>query len=72
MNRQIAAELNVSNRTIERRRASILKQLNAATTWEMVSKLVEREMLRSWSDNSGEKSWQMARNAHRVIEALAV
>ena len=37
MNRDIARELNVSDRTVERRRAAIMKHLDAATTSEMVS-----------------------------------
>ncbi|MEL6108102.1 MAG: LuxR C-terminal-related transcriptional regulator [Planctomycetota bacterium] len=69
MNREIARELNVSNRTIERRRAAVLKHLNVATTWEMVSKMVERDMLRSWASSGADQQWRDARNAHLVMNA---
>ena len=67
MNREIAGELNVSNRTIERRRAAVLKHLNVATTWEMVSKMVERDMLISWANSAKDNQWQRARNASLVM-----
>ncbi|MEO1528755.1 MAG: LuxR C-terminal-related transcriptional regulator [Planctomycetota bacterium] len=71
MNREIARELNVSNRTVERRRAAVLKHLNVATTWEMVSKMVERDMLMSWATSASDNQWQRARNAHLVMETTA-
>jgi PAS domain S-box-containing protein len=67
MNRDIARELEVSDRTVERRRAAIMKHLDAATTPELVSKLVERDMLRTWTYSSSDSQWQMARNSHLVL-----
>ena len=72
MNRDIARELEVSDRTVERRRAAIMKHLNAATTPELVSKLVERDMLRSWTHSASDAQWQLARNSHLAVSAAAV
>lgn len=72
MNRDIAQELNVSDRTIERRRASIMRHLGAATTSELVSKLVERDMLRTWTFSASDLQWQAARNSHLAVAALAL
>ncbi|WP_161604686.1 LuxR C-terminal-related transcriptional regulator [Roseiconus nitratireducens] len=72
MNRDIARELDVSDRTVERRRAAIMKHLNAATTSEMVSKLVEREMLRTWTYTAGDVQWQQARNSHLALQPAAI
>lgn len=64
MNRDIAHELQVSDRTVERRRAAIMKHLNAATTPQLVSKLIERDLLRTWTYSASDAQWQMARNSH--------
>ena len=72
MNRDIARELEVSDRTVERRRAAIMKHFNATTTPELVSKLVERDMLRSWTYQSSDTQWQRARNSHLAGVAAAV
>lgn len=72
MNRDIARELCISDRTVERRRASIMKHLNAATTPEMVSKLVERDMLRTWTYQAGDTLWQKARNSHVAVVGAPV
>jgi DNA-binding NarL/FixJ family response regulator len=72
LNRQIARELDISDRTVERRRAAILKHLNAATTPEVVSQLVERELLRRWLRASSDLQWQSARNAHLALAAVAL
>jgi len=71
MNRDIARDLEVSDRTVERRRASIMKRLDAATTPELVSKLVERDMLRTWTCTANDTQWQMARNSHLVNASLS-
>ncbi|MCA9140537.1 MAG: hypothetical protein KDB00_27385 [Planctomycetales bacterium] len=72
MNRDIAKELRVSDRTVERRRAAIMKHLDAATTPELVSKLVERDMLRTWTDSACDAQWQSARNSHLAISDHAI
>ncbi len=72
MNRDIARELSISDRTVERRRASIMKHLNAATTPEMVSKLVECDLLRTWTYQAGDNLWQKARNSHVAVVKAAV
>lgn len=72
MNRDIAEELDISDRTVERRRAAVMKHLNAATTPEMVSKLVQRDMLRTWTSAASDAPWQTARNARRVVASFAV
>lgn len=72
MNRDIARELKVSDRTVERRRAAIMKHLNAATTPELVSKLVERDMLRTWTYSACDAQWQMARNSHLAVSDVAI
>lgn len=72
MNRDIARELQVSDRTVERRRAAIMKHLNAASTPELVSKLVERDLLQTWTCSASDAQWQMARNSHVAIAATAV
>lgn len=69
MNRDIARELNVSDRTVERRRAAIMKHLNAATTSELVSKLVERDMLRTLMHMASDAQWKTARNSHLAVAA---
>ena len=66
MNRDIAKELNVSDRTVERRRANIMKHMDAATTSELIAKLVERDLLRTWTDSACDAQWRLARNAHAV------
>lgn len=68
MNRDIAQELEVSDRTIERRRAAIMQHLDASTTSELVSKLVERDMLRTWTFNASDAQWKLARNSHLVAD----
>lgn len=72
MNRDIAEELGISDRTVERRRAAVMKHLNAATTPEMVSKLVQRDMLRTWTSTASDAPWQTARNAQLVVASFAV
>ena len=72
MNRDIALELNVSDRTVERRRAAILRHMNAANTSELVSKLVEREMLRTWTFSASDLQWQAARNSHLAVAVAAI
>lgn len=72
MNRDIAEELDISDRTVERRRATVMKHLNAATAPEMVSKLVQRDMLRIWTSTASDAPWQDARNAHVAVAAFAV
>ncbi|MCD0463360.1 LuxR C-terminal-related transcriptional regulator [Roseiconus lacunae] len=71
MNRDIARELNVSDRTVERRRAAIMKHLDAATVSEMVARLVERELLRKWTFSASDAQWQTARNSHLAVTAVA-
>ncbi|OYP28412.1 LuxR C-terminal-related transcriptional regulator [Rhodopirellula sp. MGV] len=71
MNRDIAIELNVSDRTVERRRAAIMKHLGAATISEMVAKLVERDLLRQWTYSASDAQWQTARNSHLAVTAVA-
>ncbi|OUT61272.1 MAG: hypothetical protein CBB71_04815 [Rhodopirellula sp. TMED11] len=66
MNRDIARELKVSDRTIERRRASIMKHLNAATTPQLVSKLVEHDLLATLMENNSEGNWQSAKNSAAI------
>lgn len=70
MNRDIARELNVSDRTIERRRATIMRQLNAATTAELVSKLVEHNLLVAMEGCCENLHWQDARNSHLAVASL--
>lgn len=72
MNRDIAQELNVSDRTIERRRAAIMRHMDAANTSELVSKLVERDMLRTWTFSASDVQWQSARNSHLAVAAMAI
>ncbi|MCO8124515.1 LuxR C-terminal-related transcriptional regulator [Stieleria sp. TO1_6] len=72
MNRDIAQELDISDRTVERRRASIMKHLDAATTPELVSKLVERRMLHTWTLSAADAQWQSARNSHLAVAAAAM
>lgn len=72
MNRDIAEELDVSDRTVERRRAAIMKHLDANTTPELVSKLVERDMLRTWTYQASDAQWQTARNSHLAVHSFAM
>ena len=72
MNRDIATELNISDRTVERRRATIMKHLNAATIPELVSKLIERDLLQSWTYTASDAHWQNARNSHLAVACAAV
>ncbi|MCC9600364.1 LuxR C-terminal-related transcriptional regulator [Stieleria sp. JC731] len=71
MNRDIARELKISDRTVERRRAAIMKHLGAATVSEMVAKLVERDLLRQWTYSASDALWQTARNSHLAVTAVA-
>ncbi|MEM6473875.1 MAG: LuxR C-terminal-related transcriptional regulator [Planctomycetota bacterium] len=72
MNRDIAKDLGISDRTVERRRAAILKHLNAANTSELVAKMVERNMLRTWTYAASDLQWQTARNSHVATAAVAI
>lgn len=71
MNRDIARELDISDRTVERRRAAIMKHMDAATIPELVSKLVERDLLRTWTYSASDAQWQRARNSHLAVAAAA-
>ncbi|MEM0925270.1 MAG: PAS and helix-turn-helix domain-containing protein [Planctomycetota bacterium] len=71
MNRDIAKDLRISDRTVERRRAAILKHMNAANTSELVAKMVERNMLRTWTYAASDLQWQSARNSHVALAASA-
>lgn len=64
LNREIARELNVSDRTVERRRASILKNLGTKSTSKVVQLMVEQEMLQTLIQQDA--PWRHARNAHLV------
>ncbi|MEO1615587.1 MAG: PAS and helix-turn-helix domain-containing protein [Planctomycetota bacterium] len=72
MNRDIARDLKISDRTVERRRASILKHMDAANTSELVAKMVERNMLRTWTYAASDLHWQSARNSHLAVEQATV
>jgi len=72
MNRDIARELNVSDRTVERRRAAIMRHMDASNTSELVSKMVERDMLRTWTFSASDAQWQTARNSHLALASMAV
>lgn len=72
MNRDIAAELGISDRTVERRRASIMKHLDAATPSQLVAKLVERDLLQTWTYSASDAQWQLARNSHLALAVHAV
>ncbi|MCA9136912.1 MAG: helix-turn-helix transcriptional regulator [Planctomycetales bacterium] len=68
-NREIADELNVSERTVDRRRARIMNRLNVSSTPEMIARLVERTALERCIASMRENHWQRAWNAHRLIDA---
>jgi len=71
MNREIAEELQLSDRTIERRRAAIMKHFGAATTSEMIAKLTELQLLKTCVQLGCDPHWRKARNAHLVSPAVA-
>ena len=71
MNRVIGRELDISDRTVERRRAAIMKHFQATTLAELISKLAQLDMLREWTNTDAETLWKTARNADQV-SALAV
>lgn len=68
MNREIADELQISERTIDRRRATILKRLDVSSTAEMIAKFVERSMLQDCINAIQTAAWFKARNAHLAAE----
>lgn len=70
LNREIADDLEISERTVDRRRATLLDRLGVASAAEMVAMLVERNTLNRCVGAFREAAWYQARNAHRVIEAL--
>ncbi len=67
MNRDIAIELGVSDRTVERRRATIMKYWDTSTTSELVSKMVELNFLRTWAQTANDSHWLTARNLHVAL-----
>lgn len=69
VNREIADALNVSERTIDRRRAAIMRRLHVTSTAEMVAKLVERTTLQNCIEALRESQWYRARNADRAVDA---
>ncbi|QDV41612.1 Tetrathionate response regulatory protein TtrR [Stieleria neptunia] len=71
MNRVIGRELDISDRTVERRRAAIMKHFHATTLAELISKLAQLELLREWTKTDADTQWKTARNADQV-SALAV
>lgn len=68
MNREIAEELQISERTVDRRRATIMHRLDASSSAEMVARLVERSVMEIYIDSIRHAHWQQARNAHRAFE----
>jgi DNA-binding CsgD family transcriptional regulator len=67
LNRDIAIELGISDRTVERRRATIMKYFGVVTSSELASKLTERNLLRSWQSSGCDSHWQTARNSHVAL-----
>lgn len=72
MNREIAAELEISERTVDRRRAMVMKQLKVSTTSEMVSHLVEKSVLQASIESLRDAHWRNARNASQIVDAASV
>ncbi len=70
MNREIADELQISERTIDRRRATVQKLLEVNTTAEMVAMLVQREMYQQWVDSAASSGWLAARNASLAVDSV--
>ncbi|TWU07680.1 LuxR C-terminal-related transcriptional regulator [Stieleria varia] len=64
LNREIAKELNLSDRTVERRRASILKRLGTNSHAKVVQLMVERDLLTQMLEHN--EPWHLARNANLV------
>ncbi|WP_182867366.1 LuxR C-terminal-related transcriptional regulator [Rhodopirellula sp. JC639] len=67
MNREIGRELQISDRTVERRRAAVMKHFDAATLPELISKLVQLDLLRTWTQSACDSQWRDARNSHLAM-----
>ncbi|MCC9600036.1 LuxR C-terminal-related transcriptional regulator [Stieleria sp. JC731] len=66
LNRQIADELKVSERTVDRRRASLMDHYGVDSAAELVSQLAEHSLLRSLLQSIGQSNWRRAVNANKV------
>ena len=70
MNRELSKQFNISERTVDRRRSSIMRKLGVSTGSEMVARIVERETLEIIVNAAGRSTWANASNVHQVGDAI--
>ncbi|OYP38882.1 LuxR C-terminal-related transcriptional regulator [Rhodopirellula sp. MGV] len=71
LNREIADDLKVSERTVDRRRASIMEHYGVDSAAELVSQLAEQSLLKTLLQTASQSSWRNASNAHQLSPGVA-
>ncbi|MDM4016002.1 LuxR C-terminal-related transcriptional regulator [Roseiconus lacunae] len=66
LNREIAEELQVSERTVDRRRASVMNHYGVDSTAELVCQLSELSHLKTFLQIAGQSTWRTAVNVNEL------